>query len=164
MKKWIAVFLLIGLLAAVMPMAVSADSGSCGDNVTWNLSADGVLTISGTGKMAQYAQPEDVPWFPKCAYIYKAVVEEGVTALAPYCFYQCTYMTEISLPESLTQIGAMALESCCMLTELRLGEKVTDIGMSAFYDCSELISVYIPGKITSIGFGSFFNCRSLQNV
>ena len=30
------------------------DSGSCGENVTWTLTADGTLTISGTGAMTDY--------------------------------------------------------------------------------------------------------------
>lgn len=31
---------------------LEAYSGQCGDNLTWTLSDDGVLTISGTGPMA----------------------------------------------------------------------------------------------------------------
>lgn len=31
------------------------DSGTCGDNLTWVLNADGTLTISGTGEMADSA-------------------------------------------------------------------------------------------------------------
>ena len=32
------------------------DSGSCGENVTWTLDSNGVLTISGTGPMTDYAE------------------------------------------------------------------------------------------------------------
>ncbi len=43
-----------GTLSEVMQSAVTAnaaESGKCGENLTWALDADGTLTISGTGKM-----------------------------------------------------------------------------------------------------------------
>ena len=40
----------------------AASSGTCGENLTWTLE-DGVLTISGSGKMADYSssKPTAVP-------------------------------------------------------------------------------------------------------
>ena len=38
-----------------------AESGTLGDNATWNY-ADGVLTISGTGAMTDFANLMAVPW------------------------------------------------------------------------------------------------------
>ena len=42
---------------------VAAKSGQCGDNVYWNLSDDGVLTISGTGPMWDYLGTADLSPF-----------------------------------------------------------------------------------------------------
>ena len=38
------------------------DSGSCGDNVTWMLTSDGTLTISGTERMQNY-ESYGAPWY-----------------------------------------------------------------------------------------------------
>ena len=46
--------LLLALLASAG--TIFAESGTCGDNLTWNLT-DGVLTISGTGPMTNYSNP-----------------------------------------------------------------------------------------------------------
>ena len=48
-----------------MPMQVFAktDSGSCGKNLTWTLSEDGVLTILGRGDMDDYLEDFiPTPW------------------------------------------------------------------------------------------------------
>ena len=53
-----------GSLAFAEDAAVFA-SGECGDqggNLTWTLSTDGVLTISGTGAMANYPDSAVAPW------------------------------------------------------------------------------------------------------
>ena len=73
-KKLLSVFLSVlmvamtcvsfGSLAFAEDAAVFA-SGECGDqggNLTWTLSTDGVLTISGTGAMANYPDSAVAPW------------------------------------------------------------------------------------------------------
>ncbi len=39
--------------------AYAAESGTCGDNITWRLTPDGILTITGTGEI-----PDPAPWQP----------------------------------------------------------------------------------------------------
>ena len=53
-KKIISLMTVLTMLMslAVLP-ARAAESGTCGDNLTWTLE-DGVLTISGTGEMWDY--------------------------------------------------------------------------------------------------------------
>ena len=55
------------LLFFMLTMALSigfasAESGTCGENLTWDLT-DGVLTISGTGKMTNYMNYISAPWY-----------------------------------------------------------------------------------------------------
>ncbi|MCD7786133.1 MAG: hypothetical protein LUG87_00420, partial [Oscillospiraceae bacterium] len=62
-KAWI--FLLLVCLAALFSttaLAANTTSGTCGDNATWTLE-DGILTISGTGDMADYSSNFDIPWY-----------------------------------------------------------------------------------------------------
>ena len=37
------------------------DSGTCGENLTWTLDSEGMLTISGTGEMDDY-ESSTIPW------------------------------------------------------------------------------------------------------
>ncbi|MBQ4207487.1 MAG: leucine-rich repeat domain-containing protein, partial [Clostridia bacterium] len=69
-KLWLALLLTV-LVAALLAAGLTAaaeeptvlKSGSCGDNVTWVLTDDGVLTVSGTGDMADWANSDNVPWY-----------------------------------------------------------------------------------------------------
>lgn len=52
-KKLLSIVLALSMICALVPIMASAEttatSGTCGENVTWTLSDDGTLTISGTG-------------------------------------------------------------------------------------------------------------------
>lgn len=70
-----AICLLLNLvcMGSVAVYAADVASGTCGDDLTWTLSDDGVLTISGTGKMPGYYYGEQ-PWFSQTASIQSAVL------------------------------------------------------------------------------------------
>ena len=60
-------------------------SGDCGDDLTWTLTDDGVLTISGTGDMwdfeYNYEDGGNAPWAGYITQVRRLVVSEGVTSL-----------------------------------------------------------------------------------
>ena len=53
-----------GLVTCVYTVGGEADeaSGTCGENLTWTFSGDGVLTISGTGEMWNFDSDVPCPW------------------------------------------------------------------------------------------------------
>ena len=51
------------------PVSV-VDSGTCGENLTWTLTNDGVLTISGTGPMEDFVNEVTYPGYSYKTYIY----------------------------------------------------------------------------------------------
>ena len=55
------------------------ESGTCGTNLTWSLDDEGVLTISGEGKMANYSEDSTAPWYSQRTQIKNVVIEDGVT-------------------------------------------------------------------------------------
>ena len=63
MKKIISIVLAVLLLVfMVLPAAASETaraSGDCGEGLTWSLSDDGTLTVSGSGEMAEGSPWED---------------------------------------------------------------------------------------------------------
>ena len=134
----------------------------CGENMTWSLSEDGTLTISGTGSMYNYNAFQHSPWM--FYEIKKVVIEDGVTSIGNCAFYECKGITEVSIPDSVTSIGNRAFYKCNSLTKLSIPESVTSIDDCIFYECESLTEVNIPDGIKSIGEYTFFGCTNLKNV
>ncbi len=143
--------------------SMQAQSENCGDNLTWTLSDTGVLTISGTGAMFDYAPPSLVPWFENENDIRTLVVENGVTYIGKYAFESCSKISSVSFPASLTGIGDYAFAYCSGLRSLTLPSSLTSIGMNAFWDCYLLRNVTFPENLKSIGDFAFFSC-ALRSV
>ena len=137
----------------------SGNCGANGANVTWKLTSDGTLTISGKGKMADYGS--GAPWY---AQVKKAVIEDGVTSIGNNAFCWCTSLTSVTIPSSVTSIGNSAFYSCDALTSVTIPNGVTTIGDNAFLDCANLTSVTIPNSVTSIGYRTFSCCDALASV
>lgn len=137
--------------------------GTCGDNVTWYLSCDGVLTISGTGAMTNFSSTT-VPWAALRESVKSVVIENGITTIGNYAFYGCSLLKDITIPNSVTSIAYYAFYGCASLTSVTIPNGVTGIGSYAFYSCSSLTSVTIPNTVTSIGGNAFYYCSSLQSV
>ena len=62
-------------------------SGTCGEGVTWSLSEDYVLTISGDGPMENYVSYSRQPWEEYSYYIVRVEVGEGVTTIGDNAFW-----------------------------------------------------------------------------
>lgn len=84
-------------------------SGTCGENLTWTLDGDGVLTISGTGEMKNYLDnylyDNYAPWYDYCYSINKAKIMLGVTSIGDSAFRDCGNLAEVTIPNSATSIG-----------------------------------------------------------
>jgi len=123
--------------------------GTCGENVTWSLSDDGVLTISGTGPM------DDNPWYDDRASISSVIIENGVTTIGDAAFYYCENLTNLKIPDSVTDIGWSAFSDCHSLTSVEIGDSVTFIGDEAFYFCRSLSGVIFFGDAPEIEDNAF---------
>lgn len=71
----------------------TVDSGTCGENLTWTLDDSGTLTISGTGAMTNYSSFG--PWYNNRLSINSVVIEDGVTSIGNYAFYNCSALTDV---------------------------------------------------------------------
>ena len=137
-------------------------SGTCGDNLTWELD-DGILTISGTGDMS-YLYGETTAWKEHLESITNVVIEPGVTNIGAYAFEGCTNLTHVIIPDSVTGIFEYAFYGCTGLVNIVLPESITSIGTSAFSDCTGLTSILIPKSVTSIGAYAFSCCTGLTSI
>ena len=154
----------IALFADNGDVIASGECGNNGDNLTWVLTVDGTLTISGSGKMKDYSSSSVAPWYSNRTKILSAVVEPGVESVGNYAFYACLKLASVSLPGGVKSIGESAFQDCAKLTAVEIPEGVTSIGSDAFSGCSSLTSVTIPDSVTSIGGYTFYGCSSLASV
>ena len=159
MKKKFLLFLL-AIVAGVG--TIFAESGKCGENLTWNLTG-GVLTISGTGEMYDYAA-FDVPWYSQRESITSLIIGNSVTRIGNEAFLGCSSLTSINIPNSVTSIGDEAFFDCSSLASVTIGNNVSTIEDGAFYGCSGLKSIEIPNSVTEIGYEAFSECTGLTSV
>lgn len=114
-------------------------SGSCGDELTWTLDEQGVLTIRGTGEMED--APEGESLFAYSDLIQSAVLKNGVTRIGAYAFYGCTNLQSVRLPDTVTQIGDQAFGDCTALESFFLPEAVASLGTGVWSGCSSLTEI-----------------------
>ena len=169
MKKLLMYITAFCLIFQMLPMQASAEtaeiaSGTCGDNLTWVLTDDGTLSISGTGVMTNYTHPDKVPWKNYRNQVCTVIVQEGVTSLGDYAFYYLTQLISVTLPESLERIGILALADTA-LCHLHIPSGVTEIGAEAFEFNSSLTSISVSNDNTAFSsddYGVLFNKDKTQ--
>ena len=161
MKRRIALFLCLLMLAALLPLqmqsAVADTSGKCGNNLYWSFNtSNGILTITGSGAMWDYNFDDcgtPPPWY------------EHFTSNGQYVNYHGDIKTVI-LPEGLTRIGTCAFDGCSVKT-IMVPASLKSVGLCAFY-CG-LTDVYYSGteaqkaqiEIDEYAYGSDYNASFL---
>jgi len=140
---------------------VASNRGDCGG--TWSL-VDGILTVTGPGKIAER------PWESFSDSIQKIIVQDGITEICDWAFSDCKNVTEASLGEGLLTIGAGAFSKCTALKTISLPDSLTTISGTdlyrplegAFYGCSALQQIAIPENVIEIGPTAFEGCSALE--
>ena len=136
--------------------------GGTTGKLTWTLTEDGVLTITGEGPMPDYRDggtSETPPWYPHVNRISSLTIGEGVTRIGDYAFMLCSFVTKVVIPDSVTSMGDWAFNYCTGLQEAYIGDGVTEIAAKAFAECTALKTVVIGKSIQRIG-DQAFNTRS----
>ena len=146
--------------------ASSQTSGTCGDNLIWELDGSGVLTIRGTGPMDDYEAgdgPDGSPWYAN-SQIIRVVIENGVTGIGSKAFYACENLTGVAIPDSVTYIGEYAFAYCRNLTSISLPAEITSLGTGWFESCSSLTQLTIPDSVTTLESYCLSGCSSLTQL
>lgn len=106
----VCLLLLFSWVLPCAPVSADARSGSLTETITWNLSDDGVLTVSGTGEMPDYnylshrGEVISPPWSEWKSEIKEILIGEGITRIGDYTFCYYTSVTEASEYTSLQKI------------------------------------------------------------
>ena len=141
----------------------AAEGGTCGAALSWSYDA-GTLTISGSGAMADFKEPDMAPWYHLRDEIRRIVLPEGLTSVGSLAFYECKNLTAVILPATVRTIGYYAFAECKSLAMLRFGGYETSIGVAAFYGCLSLDAIRLPYSLSTLGSQAFYRCESLSSV
>ncbi len=171
-KRLLSILLAAVMVLTMLPLGLvetawAASSGTCGDKLTWSLSDDGTLTISGTGKMKDYGDNYGMsvaPWYVGSSQVKTVIIEDGVTSIGDRAFDGCTKLTRVVIPDSVTSIGYSSFRGCYSLPSVAIPDSVTSIGDSTFAYCKALTGITLSGSVTSIGSCAFQSCDSLTSV
>lgn len=102
--------------------------GTCGKDVTFTLTKNGVLTLSGTGATDQFHSTKFPEWKDYGIYVKEIIVEEGITELKMSIFRDCPAVRKVTLPDSLLKIGQYAFAGCTGIEQLTLPPFIESIG------------------------------------
>ena len=167
MRKIYPILLTMAVVLCCAPAFAEIKTINCGDPNEAGNTVIGqyddetkVLTISGNGKMKDYTSSGSREWKDACS----VIIEDGVTRIGNYAFYNCSSLTEITIPNSVSSIGNAAFRECSGLTEITIPNSVSSIGNAAFRECSGLTEVTIPNSVTSIGSSAFRECSGLTAI
>ena len=127
----------IGFWAKISPFQADASIDfSCGENLTWYIDTKNkILTVSGTGPMYPYYDFGNPPtWEPYKDNINTVIIEEGVTSIAKYAFFNYSALTSVQLPSTLNRIGVNAFASCKNIDYVSLADNSELTIISNFSD------------------------------
>lgn len=144
----------------------------------WRLDDTGTITITGRGEMTAWSRPEDVPWHEKRASIRRVVIEDGITTIANYAFYNCTALTEITLGNAVKSMGKWSFGNCDALRAIRVaadnphyasdeagalfnGDKTV---LLMYPPRAEAMSYTVPDGTREIGNRAFYGCGHLTEI
>ena len=161
-------------------MSAKADTvgGLCGmegDNmITWELNLDfGLLTIYGNGRMADFDDPSEAPWWSYSKSIIHLIVEDGITHISQAGFQYMPYLESAEIAETVTSIGDNAFYGS-MLNKViptnwtgdidanLLPDGLLTIGYYAFAE-TKLENIILPTTLERIGAAAFaYNDQLLE--
>ncbi len=120
-------------------------SGDCAEdgssNVTWLLSTDSILTIGGSGRMADYDEQSNI---------------------APWYQYKDAY-NSVYIADGVTNVGNLALRESPNLRYVELASTVTQLGNYSFYNCPALHSLTLPESVTILSENTPFGGTTKMN-
>ena len=116
--------------------------GQVGDDVTWTLSGDGTLTLSGTGPTWDFVTGYP-SFYGNKSEIKSLVVEDGVTALGKYLFDYLAALETADLGKDVELVDRYCFRSCSSLYRIRFRGHAPTIGSSAFQGV-DAVALYYP--------------------
>lgn len=192
----LACVVLICVLLPKLATNVHAEivTGTCGadgdgSNLTWKIdTSTGVMTIAGTGDMADYSDFEesgpDPQWrghWPEISQVHTLVIEEGVTSIGEYAFQWYNNIEHIYIPTTLTRIGTTAFGTDDDEADTARDVYISDLtawanvqkdygifdwryGYWLYLNNSSIDDLVLPSSVTQLPKAAFAYCNSISSV
>jgi hypothetical protein len=145
------------------------DQGEQIGRIAWGLTADGILALSGEGKMKSYFEDltletfaTDAPWF--ALDVTSVVIQKGITSIGQLAFAGMEGIEKVTIGRDVEEIGIGAFAFCSELEEVVVGRSVENVRQMAFFECSSLKGIEFPDALESIYNQAFEGCTSLATV
>ena len=163
--KWLIGMMALAIVSALFFLPATAkaavvDSGTCGENATYTLDDQGVLTVSGTGPMDNWPGLHQ-PWYGQN--IKAVVIEEGITAVGEEAFARFSALSSVKLASTVTSIGDGAFFACTALKKVQFPDGVEYLGENAFGCCTGLQDIVVPDSVKSM-YSAFSRCSGLERM
>ena len=137
------------------------DSGTCDDGLSWTLTADGTLTVSGNGAMRDNMSPRP-PWKDFKAKVKHIVIEDGVTKVGQSNFDGLPNLLTVTVADSVTEMSSHCICNCPSLTDVKLPKNLAAL-KNIIHDCAALESITIPAGVREFDGSIGTNCP-LKNI
>ena len=143
------------------------ECGAQGNNLLWDLDpSTGVLTITGSGAMNDWAVYSNLPWYDNRSEITSVVLPSGITSIGTQAFRECTNLASINMtenyPAGLTAINQEAFFHTA-LTSVTIPESVVTIGRDAFFQNENITDVYCYADPNNLTWNDFW-CDDFKNA
>ncbi|MDE7269419.1 MAG: leucine-rich repeat protein, partial [Acetatifactor sp.] len=152
-----------GVQEAIYNAATSDKKGTCGENLSWTLTDDGILTIAGEGAMDDCAAGEYLDFHNYADAIKSIVIKDGVTYIGSHAFESLPELVRVSMADSVTEIGEYAFANCDSLHSVKNSSNLETLGDGVFYGCT-FISYSFPSSIKKVGKGLFENAGKYCHI
>ena len=120
-------------------------------------------------------------------FVTTVIIEDGITTIGQYAFYNDTSVLVLSVPNTVNYIGAYAFYNCNSIKEINIPVGVGAIYSHTFFGCASLESIVTPNTVSfiedyafygcvevrtltisntceSIGSNAFYNCKSIEEL
>ncbi|MBQ8215824.1 MAG: leucine-rich repeat protein [Clostridia bacterium] len=129
---------------------------------TWELSDEGVLTITGTGVVS--GTDGVYPWDDKLASIVKVVVSDGITEIGAGAFNNCENLEEVVLGEGVLRVGGDAFAYNNKLTTMTIPSTIERFSQGTVYSSNNLNKITLTGGLTVLEFYEVVNSSGAYNT
>lgn len=154
-------------------------SGECGADIVWSYDIiNGELTLSGSGAMYSYTNSDEIPWSYFLTKLKTVVIDNRITALSRYSFYNAYSLNELTMPCSIkapvdetTWFNCTSIESIILT---RGNGRMSNYGstpqdgiymLTPWYVSKETLqSLKLDTLVVSIGSCAFIGCDAISSI
>lgn len=114
------------IIEVVEPPADAVSYGECGPNLLWYKTADGTLTVTGTGMMwGESFCGDDIT---------SVILPQGLTWIGRDAFLSCDNLTQITIPQTVTRLDPGVFYGCDNLRNIYFEGDAPELGEDAFWN------------------------------